>query len=558
MAYPRYQKRTVQNLNGTWDFAFLGEDVSLEDDLIDIAIFNEKMVVPSAIDASPAYAGCRGTFAYKTEITVTPETSGRIRFNGLGMWCRVYVDGQELHECTLPYSGFWVDVPASTNEKREIIVIIDNRFDKIRVPLQSQYFDFYAYGGIFRSVEWHEYKEFCIQRATISQVDEMICAEIILHGNTPNTIDIQVLLNDEAAENFTKIDIKDNKATVSIPKKEMELWTPASPILHTMHITIGEDDIIERFGLRELSVEDGNIHLNGEPIKLLGYCRHEAHPQFGPALPHQQLLNDLQTLKDLGCNFVRGAHYPQDQRFLDLCDELGFLVLEESLSWQASIKNFQNPKFCALQEEQTRLMVRNSINHPSVIIWAFLNEGDSNSEHSKALYKRLADCVREEDSTRLVSFASNHPFDELNFDLCDVVCVNIYPGWYNHKNIDPLGDIVPVINSVMDSLEEQGVGDKPFILSEIGAGAIYGWRDSHNAPWSEGFQEQHLEIVCREVVENKKIAGVSLWQFCDCRTYSNAGALGRPRAFNNKGTLDEFRRPKSVYATVKKIFRQET
>jgi len=150
---------------------------------------------------------------------------------------------------------------------------------------------------------------------------------------------------------------------------DLDPWSPSDPKLHTLRVRTNGDDIIERFGIRELKIDDGKMLLNGEPLKLLGYCRHEAHPQFGPALPEQQLLHDLQILKDLGCNFVRGAHYPQDQRFLDLCDELGFLVKEESLGWNAPVEDFQNPVFCDLQEQQTRLMVRNSINHPSVIIF---------------------------------------------------------------------------------------------------------------------------------------------------------------------------------------------
>ena len=110
------------------------------------------------------------------------------------------------------------------------------------------------------------------------------------------------------------------------------------------------------------------------------------------------------------------------------------------------------------------------------------------------------------------------------------------------------------IDECLDGLKQRGLSDKPFIISEIGAGAIYGWRDPICAHWSEEYQDEYLKIVCNEVVSNKNIAGVALWQFCDCRTYRGSHALGRPRAFNNKGIVDEYRRPKSAYKSVKNIF----
>ncbi|MEA2012147.1 MAG: GDSL-type esterase/lipase family protein, partial [Verrucomicrobiota bacterium] len=99
-----------------------------------------------------------------------------------------------------------------------------------------------------------------------------------------------------------------------------------------------------------------------------------------------------------------------------------------------------------------------------------------------------------------------------------------------------------------------GFGEKPFIISEIGAGAIYGSRDQLNGYWSEEYQAELLRLVCNEVTSNSKIAGVSLWQFCDIRTFQGPRAMTRPRCFNNKGTFDEYRRPKAAYITVKSIF----
>jgi len=336
-------------------------------------------------------------------------------------------------------------------------------------------------------------------------------------------------------------------------------WTPQAPALHTLELRVGKDAITERFGLRTVGIKDGAVTINGEPVKLLGYCRHEAHPQYGPALPLDQLVQDLQLLRDLGCNFVRGSHYPQDPRFLDLCDEYGMIVFEESMGWGQKVEHFTDPAFQDLQIIQTQEMVRKSYNHPAIVMWGFLNEGASNAPESRKLYEKLAGTLRAFDNTRLVTFASNHPLDDLNLDLVDVVSINCYPGWYaaDRELVAPSAEIVPTLDRIRASLAERGLGDKPFLVTEIGAGAIYGWRDPLRAHWSEEYQEEYLRVVCEEVVANDAIAGVALWQFCDCRTYASARALMRPRAFNNKGTLDEYRRPKLAYRMVRSIFRGE-
>lgn len=155
-----------------------------------------------------------------------------------------------------------------------------------------------------------------------------------------------------------------------------------------------------------------------------------------------------------------------------------------------------------------------------------------------------------------MTYASNRELRDLFLEEVDVVSFNIYPGWYtqDRNNETPLDEICTRIDSNLAGLEERGLADKPYIISEIGAGAIYGWRDPICAHWSEEYQNEYMKTVCGKVVEDKRIAGVALWQFCDCRTYRGSYALMRPRAFNNKGLLDEYRRPKMAFYSVREIF----
>jgi beta-glucuronidase len=553
--YPHHRKRLVRDLNGLWDFAYLGDDVDLDGIDPSAITFDERMPVPSAFDAYPAYAGKRGTCAYRTEVSVPSGMSVRLRLHGAGMWNRIVVDGSVVGDVSLPYSGFWVDVPPSAAPRREIVIINDNRFDSQRVPLQAHYFDFYAYGGIFRQVECHAYERYCIERAVITATPREATASVTFHGDVPDGVELTVSVDDGPA--FTVgAAVEKGACEFSFDTTGMAPWSPESPSLHTIHISTPVDDIIERFGVRTLAAVGAEILLNGAPLQLRGFCRHEGHPQFGPALPLQQLVQDVQILKELGANFVRGSHYPQDQRFLDLCDENGILVFEESLAWQAREEHFNSPAFCDAQEEQTRLMVRNSVNHPSVILWGFFNECASHTEASRPIYSRLVDCIREEDPTRLVTFASNHPKNDLHYDLVDVVCVNTYPGWYEQIENRALEDCVaPMLESVIESVEERNGGGKPLIISEIGAGALYGWHDPLEGHWSEAFQAEIVDKALAAILSNPRFSGVSIWQFCDCRTYTGTPrAVGRPRSFNNKGILDEYRRPKRAYEVVEKWF----
>jgi len=437
---------------------------------------------------------------------------------------------------------------------------VDNRFDRQRVPLQEQFFDFYAYGGLYRSVEWHQVPDLSLDRVFVDTLDPhagSIRASVHLHGAVPQSVDLDVCLDGGPPQHFATTPVTaDGVAVLELRVADPTPWSPACPTLHTLQVSLKDDDITERFGLRTVSVADDTILINGEALKLLGYCRHEAHAQFGPALPLQQLVHDLQLLRELGCNYVRGSHYPQDQRFLDLCDEMGFLVFEEALGWGQTVDHFRDPSFCAAQVEQARLMVHKSRNHPSVIMWGFLNEGASHTAESRPLYESLVSAIRESDSTRPVTYASNHPMDDLNFDLVDIVSVNCYPGWYaaDREAVSPVEEIRPRLEAIMDSLADRGLSDRPFIVTEIGAGAIYGWRDPLEAHWSEEYQAAYLGEVCEIVCTDARIAGVALWQFCDCRTYASGRALMRPRAFNNKGTLDEYRRPKLGFGRVKSVF----
>ena len=563
MPYPLRPDTPLHLLDGTWDATFLGDVDPLTLDPTALS-FTHRIPVPSALDCFPDWQGMRGVFALRTTYNHTEGLGGVLRLAGTGMWNKILISddqGQtytEIGKVAFPYCPVSFTLPSAGTCKRELVVLCDNRFNFDTVPLQSEYFDFYAYGGLFRSITVQETGDWWIDRVQIrteSIEAGRLHLRVLRKGDCSTSVAGSITVDGiPAAELEFGASETEKELTVSIPG--LTPWTPEDPALHVLELTLDGQRIQERFGLRTVEVQGHQILLNGKSVVLKGFCRHEAHPQFGPALPHAQLTQDLQLLRSMGCNFVRGSHYPQDPRFLDLCDELGMLVFEESLGWGQPAEELDDAGYRDACEEQTRLMVQSSINHPSILIWGFLNEGASESEAAERIYPRLAAAIREEDASRLVTYATNRPYRDEQFGICDVISVNIYPAWYGSIDLPtrPLDQIGREFDKLRQALKDHpGATGKPLIISEIGAGAIYGWRDPHQAHWSEEYQADFLETFLTEFQERKEMTGFSLWQFCDCRTYSNPMALRRPRAFNNKGVYDEYRRPKLAVEVVRRM-----
>jgi beta-glucuronidase len=202
---------------------------------------------------------------------------------------------------------------------------------------------------------------------------------------------------------------------------------------------------------------------------------------------------------------------------------MGILVWEEGIGWGQVERQFSDKDFRNEHASMMQAMIRRSINHPSIIIWGFLNEAATDHHACRPFIEETVRDLRTMDSSRLIALATRVPL------------------------------IRTRIAEILAHLRDSGFSDKPFILSEIGVEALPGWQDSFQGFFTEDYQAKYLENVVGEFLENPGISGLAIWHFSDARTYRGGRSLMRPRAFNNKGLFDEYRRPKRAVEKIRSL-----
>ena len=513
---------------------------------------------PSAWETYPGFGLYRGEGRYETNFSAGGNV--RIECKGVSHTAKVYVDGKLIAEHYNAYTPFSAVVQGLSRGEHTLAIVADNRFSDISALHVPN--DYMSYGGVTRPVAVEEVADVYLERVHVTpsfdgthwhtSVDATV---VNLAEERPVTLRISIA-GKECVLSPQYLPKGENILRAEFTFEDVQTWSPETPKLYTIKTVLKVDgkevdDLFDRFGFREIKIEGKHILLNGKPLRIRGLCRHEDHPHFGCALPYEAMMHDVLLLKDLGANSVRTAHYPNDERFLDLCDELGILVWEENHARGLSLEQMQNPNFEPQAEQVTREMVLFHYNHPSIYIWGILNECASDSEFGKECYEKQFALIRSLDKTRPCSFASCKFKTDLCFGLPDVVSYNIYPKWYHDTPVDAyLNDLYTWVQT-----KTEGKG-KPFLVTEIGAGGIYGYRTPYASKWSEEYQQKALSEQLTGVLSQPDCSGVYIWQFSDIRI-SEEWWGGRPRTMNNKGVVDEYRRPKPCYETVKRIFRED-
>lgn len=520
--------------------------------------YSRKVRVPSAWETLPGLENYRGTAWYRTAVTARKNMALRVVFGGVSHTATVYVDGKKVGGHYDAFTPWDIVLTGLSEGAHEMVVEVDNSFGDHSALHKEN--DYYTYGGITRPVSVQTVPHLFIERMHAIPVrtgkgwDLEVRIRLANHGrdSVRSTVALKIL---EVFEELATVTVRGGatrEVRARIDGLDVAAWTPEKPVLYQLHALLLDggravDDLMDRVGFRQVTVKGKKILLNGEPIRLRGFNRHEDHPQFGNALPLEAMVSDLEIMSDLGANFVRTSHYPNDHRFLDLCDEIGVLVWEEH---HARNVPFDHPAYKDQITRVTEEMIDCHWNHPSIIMWGCLNECDSVSRDGAREHARVLRLMKKLDPHRPVTFASNKGQREQVLAEVDIVSWNLYPAWYGGgpEAVEPR---VRELLKWQHSPKSRGGKGKPVIISEFGAGGIYGWRTPHATKWSEEYQAKALDEYLRVILNHPDISGAAVWQYCDIRI-TEGFWRDRPRTRNNKGVVDEYRRPKLAYEPVKK------
>jgi beta-glucuronidase len=557
--FDEHIKRQTKSLSGAWmaeaDPNGIGESSDWQ-----ISLPSPKRVtVPSVWNTELGMLEYEGAVWYEKQFYTEGGTL-RFNFGAVMTYAKVYLDGEYLGD---HYGGFCRfdfivrDVKAGAHT---LTVKADNSFDEGAIPAQTV--DWYHYGGITRDVEVETLCGICVLYQKFDYTlngDEAVCKVTLELYNAENeeiSDKVSVFLDGDGISSAdVTIPAGEYKTIVldGIKVTSPELWSPENPKLYGLISATATDDIYDRVGFRFIETRGGNIYLNGKKIYLRGVNRHEEHADFGMAFPETLMLRDIDIITGAECNAIRGSHYPNNPTFIDMLDERGIFFWSEIPIWGHGYvpADFANEKLRRRGLEMHREMVKEYYNHPSIILWGMHNEIDTDTEEGKSISELFYNFLKKEGGNRLVTYASDRREKDISFEYCDVLSLNMYIGWYDYKVSKDWGLYIDAMKSYFKKI---GVDNKPIIMGEFGAAAIYGHHTFDNVKWTEEYQAK-LISDCIKLYHEKGFAGSYVWQFSDIRTSKEMG-LNRARGFNNKGIVNEYRRPKLAYGAVRDAYKE--
>lgn len=493
-----------------------------------------------------------GTVWLKKSFDFHPQADRRtlLYFGAVNYDARVYVNGKEAGHHQGGFTPFNYDVTALLKDgENTVIVKVDNKRHPEDVP--TQIFDWWNYGGITRDVMLVSVAPTYIENYKL-QLDKAPATKKGLRQ-----INFSVKLNKaEAGQTITlripelKISKQvstagDGTAGLTLSAKP-QLWSPENPKLYQVELQLGEETLTDNIGFRTIETRGKQILLNGEPVFLKGISIHEEKPDGGGRANGTE---DARTLlswaKELGCNYVRLAHYPHNEYTVREAERMGILVWSEiPVYWTIA---WTNPQTYANAERQLDDMISRDQNRANVIIWSIANETPHSAERDMFL-GNLARHARQLDDTRLISMAmevtgaSNYHnvlHDNMS-DLVDVVSFNQYIGWYRDVN-----DAAKMTWEIPY--------DKPVIVSEFGGGAKYGFHGPKNRRWTEEFQENLYRENCAMLDKIDGLAGTTPWILKDFRSPRRV-LTDIQDYYNRKGVFSDKGEKKKAFYVLKEWY----
>lgn len=529
----------------------------------------------------------QGKGLYRRVLTlpeVDPHRRYYLKIDAASKAAEVTVNGKSAGSHAGGYTAFVVDVTDYIQKENIIEITVDNGRKDI-TPISA---DFTFWGGIYRDVwlvstpEQHFRMDNMGSDGVFVSTPEVngqrgkiqVKGEVTNDAETAVTLEVQNQIyspqGDLLQTRKQKVKLKAGETRefgyVSDVIANPDLWSPETPSLYkvkTQLLNPKTNEVIDektnKVGFRWFAF-DGNkgFSLNGKPYKLRGVNRHQDQAPVGVALDDEAHRRDIRLIKELGCNFIRISHYPQDDAIVEMCDELGLLAWEE-----IPIINIvpDTPGYADNCELNLREMIRQHYNHPSIIAWGYMNEilltvppVDSPEwqpckERTVALAQRLEAALKEEDSSRVsvMAFNMTNLYNEIGLDLEDVVGWNLYQGWY----VDKLEDF----NKWCED-QHRRYPHHPMIISEWGAGSDRRLHTTEGRAFdfSMEYQQTYVEHYLPFIEEKEWISGCTYWNFIDFNVAARQESMPR---VNNKGLFYNDRTPKDVAYYFKSMWRKD-
>lgn len=437
--------------------------------------------------------------------------------------CRVFLNQEYLGMHRGGSTPAYFDVTDLLQAENRIIIQADSTRRPEQVPTENT--DWFNYGGVYRDIELIRLPETYIKRFQIALVSDGAFNKIKVRVRLSEPVNTAAQLRIDELGLCAEIPVTEG-AGEAVLEAHPVLWCPENPKLYAVSLSCAGDEVSDEVGFREIRVQGHDILLNGKSIFLRGISAHEESVPNGKALTDEERLENIRLAKELGCNFMRAAHYPHDERMARLADREGILLWEEIPVYWAI--RFTREKTYADARNQLLELIERDWNRASVIIWSVGNE-NADSDERLAFMKNLADTAHAADENRLVSaaclvsFRENAIADRLAEHL-DVIGLNEYFGWYT-----PDFRLLP-------QLFENSHPTKPVIVTELGADALPG---HHGTITDKGTEECQVYVYEKQVETLRGIdyvRGMTPWILYDFRCPRRTSVI--QGYYNRKGLLN--------------------
>jgi beta-glucuronidase len=495
-----------------------------------------------------------------------------LRFGSVNYLAQVWLNDVRLGQHEGGHLPFEFDITRQVRREGNVLVVcVEGELAPDRVPpgdVQADpldafagtnhppaSFDFFPFCGIHRPVLLYATPQGGIADLTvvteIDGGDGLVRVRLDCAGEDASIA--HFALGGHGADVIQDRPMSGSTAEVELTVPDAALWAPHSPHLYSLTVELARggasssregkhtrgsfDRYVLPVGVRTISVEGDALLLNGQPVVLKGFGRHEDFPVTGRGLVPAVVVKDYALMRWVGANSFRTTHYPYSDPMMELADRLGFLVIDETPAVGLFFQEEGLERRLALCRQYTREMIDRDKNHPSVIMWSLANEPHSARPAAKPFFRELYDLAKSLDPTRPVTVVSCIGAEEEAFEFCDVVCLNRYFGWYTQ--VGQLEEACALLSAELDALHARF--SKPLLLTEFDAVTIAGWHAQPPEMFSEEYQVEMLTRYIEVLNSKSYVVGQHVWNMCDFKT---AQAVRRVGGMNLKGVFTRDRRPK--------------